>query len=67
MPFHLKIEIPDQFREHWDMDRFKDSMRRVSIDIKVDGILSGTYEMELITMLMNALEKAEVIDGQEHE
>lgn len=63
MSFSLKIDIPDEFREHWDMDRFKDSMTRIKIDAQVDGVLSGKYEVELVDMLKNSLEKAEVIDG----
>ena len=63
MSFTIKMEIPDEFREHWDTDRFKDSMERIRIDTQVDGVLSGKYEVELVGMLKNALEKAEVIDG----
>lgn len=63
MSFTVKMEIPDEFREHWDTDRFKDSMERIRIDVQVDGVLSGKYEVELVGMLKNALEKAEVIDG----
>jgi hypothetical protein len=57
------MEIPDEFREHWDTDRFKDSMERIRIDTQVNGVLSGKYEVELVDMLKNSLENAEVIDG----
>lgn len=63
MSFTVKMEIPDEFREHWDTDRFKDSMSRIRIDAQVDGVLSGKYEVELVDMLTNSLENAEVIDG----
>lgn len=63
MCFSLKIDIPDEFREHWDTDRFMDSMERIRIDTQVDGVLSGKYEVELVKMLKKSLEKAEVIDG----
>lgn len=63
MSFTIKMEIPDEFRAHWDTDRFKDSMTRIKIDAQVDGVLSGKYEVELVDMLKNALGNAEVIDG----
>jgi len=63
MSFTLKMTMPDEFREHWNTDRFKDSMERIRIDAQVDGVLSGKYEVELVDMLKNSLEKAEVIDG----
>jgi hypothetical protein len=63
MSFTLKLTIPDEFRKHWNNDRFKDSMTRIKIDAQVDGVLSGKYEVELVDMLKNSLEKAEVIDG----
>lgn len=62
MSFTVKMEIPDEFREHWDTDRFVDSMERIRIDTQVDGVLSGKYEVELVDMLKNALGNAEVID-----
>lgn len=63
MSFTLKLTIPDEFREHWNADRFVDSMERIRIDTKVDGVLSGKYEVELVDMLKKSLEKAEVLDG----
>ena len=62
MSFTVKMEIPDEYREHWDTDRFVDSMERIRIDTQVDGVLSGKYEVELVDMLKNALGNAEVID-----
>ena len=62
----LVIELPEAFREHFNMDKFKDSLGRICTDL--DEIqarrderfhdplpfMSGNYEKEL----MDALEKA---------
>lgn len=56
------IEIPKEFEEHFNNDRFKDSFERVRADIQHHKILlSGNYEMELVQMLQNVMEKAEVV------
>ena len=56
------IEIPKEFEEHFNNDRFKDSFERVHADIQHHKILlSGSYEMELVQMLQNVMEKAEVV------
>ena len=56
------IEIPKEFEEHFNNDRFKDSFERVHADIKYHKIfLSGSYEMELVQMLQKVMEKAEVV------
>ena len=45
--------FPKEFREHFQMDRFKDSFQRILNDIKptqyftYDG-MSGNYENELV-------------------
>ena len=61
----LKIKIPKEFEEHFNMDRFKDSLERVYFDIKdsmfTDIKLSGRYELETIKMLEDSLIKAKVI------
>ena len=57
----LLIEIPKEFEEHFNTDRFKDSLERVRTDIQYhENPLSGLYERELIEMLQNAMTKAEV-------
>lgn len=57
----LLIEIPKEFEEHFNNDRFKDSLKRIRTDIQYHGNpLSGLYERELIEMLRNAMTKAEV-------
>ena len=56
------IEIPKEFEEHFNNDRFKDSFERVRADVQYHKILlSGSYEMELVQMLQNVMEKAEVV------
>ncbi len=61
----LIIEIPKEFEEHFNNDRFEDSLERVCADIKC-GLeyseikMAGLYELEFIQMLRNAMTKAEV-------
>ena len=47
------------------MDRFKDSLERVRVDVECAKIsyptMSGLYDIEVIRMLRNAMTKAEVI------
>lgn len=61
----IKIEIPKEFEEHFNRDRFKDSLERVRADIqwglKSHSVIAGRYEMELAEMLEIAMSKAEVI------
>ena len=64
------IEIPKEFEEHFNNDRFKDSLERIRVDIKFNlenetTQLSGNYEMELVQMLQNVMEKAEVVRQKE--
>lgn len=62
----ISLEIPKEFEEHFSMDRFKDSLERVRVDIRCglefsEVRMAGLYELEVIKMLRNALIKAEVI------
>ncbi len=62
----ISIEVPKEFEEHFNMDRFKDSLERVRVDIQKglvnnNIILSGLYEIEFIEMLRDAMIKADVI------
>ena len=62
----LLIEIPKEFEEHFNNDKFEDSLERIRVDIRVNiknriFQLSGNYEMELAEMLIDAMSKAEVI------
>ena len=72
----IKLTIPIQFETHFNMDSFKDSLKRIAFDIKEhiklkdtnpDVIpLSGRYERELADALPEMFENAE-IDYSEHE
>jgi len=56
----LVIDIPEEFEEHYNMDHFVDSFKRIETDIKVrigTGTFSGLYELELIEMLREAFSK----------
>ena len=65
----LKIKIPKEFEKHFNMDRFKESLERISADIHFELfnksnsriMLSGRYEMELAEMLRDSMSKAEII------
>ena len=61
----LIIDIPQEFEEHFNQDRFKDSMGRIAADVisqvYSDDSISGNYEIELLDMLSEAFEKAESI------
>lgn len=62
----IKIEIPKEFEEHFNTDRFKYSLERVRVDIQCglecsENQMAGLYELEVIKMLRKAMMKAEVI------
>lgn len=50
----ITIDIPKRFEEHFNSDRFKDSLLRLCCG------LAGDYETKTAIMLINALEYAEV-------
>jgi hypothetical protein len=51
----IVIKIPKEFEEHFNLDRFEDSLARVASDIESFGFqLAGRYEQETITMLREA-------------
>lgn len=57
----LVIDIPKEFEQHFNEDKFKDSLSRIRCDTRYcfgDGV-SGGYEIELLDMLVTAFEKAE--------
>ncbi len=57
----LTIEIPKEFEEHFDRDRFEDSFKRIEADINSNNYtLSGKYESETIEMLRKAIKNGEV-------
>ena len=52
----LIIDIPKEFEQDFNKDRFEDSLARVASDIESFGFqLSGRYEMETIKMLRISL------------
>ena len=59
----LVIKIPKEFEEHFNSDRFEDSLQRVRFDIHKGivgnkGLLSWNYEIETLDMLTKAFLKA---------
>lgn len=71
----IKLTIPKQFEEHFNMDSFKDSLKRIAFDIKEyiklkdtnpDVIpVSGFYEKELAEALPDMFENAEIDYSEE--
>lgn len=57
----LIIDIPKEFEEHFNEDRFKDSFERIKADLSGEFLFAGTYERELLDALVMIFEKAEVI------
>lgn len=62
----LMIELPKEFEEHFQKDKFLDSLSRVEADIAYrfndPWKRSGKHEIELITQLKHSFSEAEVID-----
>ena len=56
----IEIEIPKKFEEHFNQDKFKDSLERIMADIKYSlengDYLCCKYEYETIEMLEKAFE-----------
>lgn len=55
----IVIKIPKEFEEHFNSDRFEDSLQRVRVDIhkSIIGnkfVLSGNREIETLDMLTEA-------------
>ncbi len=61
----ISIEIPKEFEEHFNTDKFKDSLERIRVDVECARLsyptMSGLYEVELIKMLRAAFDVSEVI------
>ena len=51
----IEIEIPKEFEEHFNQDKFKDSLERIMADLK-NCLCAGNYEYETIEMLEKAFE-----------
>lgn len=50
----LTIELPNDFIEHYETDKFQDSLMRINSDIRTEGGLCGQYEYELVDALIKA-------------
>lgn len=55
----ITIEIPKDFEEHFNKDRFKDSLNRLRADAGT-FCMAGLYEIELCDMLVQAFADAEI-------
>ena len=53
----LLIEIPTEFEGHFNLDRFKDSLKRLEFDA---NYLAGNYEKELVKMLIESFQNAKI-------
>ena len=51
----IEIDIPKEFEEHFNQDKFKDSFERIMADLK-NCLCAGNYEYETIKMLEKAFE-----------
>ena len=51
----LLINIPKEFEQHFQADRFEESLHRLSADAH---LLAGNYEQETVMMLIKAFETA---------
>lgn len=58
----ITIEIPKDFEEHFNKDRFKDSLNRLRAD--AGEYCAGLYEIELCDMLAQAFADAEIRDDK---
>lgn len=53
------IEIPEEFEEHFNKDRFADSLERIKVNIEYQEYsIAGLYEIELLEMLRNTFSNA---------
>ena len=53
----IEIVIPKEFEEHFKRDRFKDSLRRLKYDARLNA---GLYEREVADMLITAFAHAKI-------
>lgn len=59
------IEIPKEFEDDFNTDKFKNNLERIRVDVETSielsqNIMSGIYELELIKMLRNAFINAKI-------
>lgn len=65
LKMRIEIEIPKEFEEHFNQDKFKNSLKRIMVDIfhsleNGDCLCAGRYEYETIEMLEEALENSKL-------
>lgn len=58
----IVINIPKEFEEHFNSDKFEDSLKRIRFDTletinSTQCALSGNYEIETIDMLIEAFKE----------
>lgn len=54
----IQISLPNEFKEHFEFDKFQDSLSRIKQDILTNGCLSGRYEIELVDAIKAAFTKS---------
>jgi HKD family nuclease len=59
---NLIVKLPNEFKEHFETDKFQDSLNRLIHDIDSYSLLSGKYEKELLYALRNAFKKAQEME-----
>ena len=57
----LLIEIPTEFESHFNLDHFKDSLKRLEFDA---NYLAGNYEKELVEMLIESFQNAHPVEPE---
>lgn len=57
----IEIEIPKDFEEHFNQDRFEDTLHRLSVDAH---LLAGNYEQETAIMLIKAFKESKVLQNE---
>jgi hypothetical protein len=55
----IEIEIPEEFENHFNYDRFENSFYRLNADAHH---VAGNYEKELVEMLIKAFKNAAIKD-----
>ncbi len=51
----IEIDIPKEFEEHFMLDKFEDSLHRLSADAH---LIAGNYEQETAIMLIKAFKES---------
>lgn len=54
----IEIEIPKEFEEHFILDKFEDSLHRLSADAH---LIAGNYEQETAIMLIKAFKESKAV------